>query len=404
MSDDQNEKSQQIFAEVDRSFNEEIDFLRNLIRIQTENPPGEYERITSFIDTFARKNALQTEILETPQEICREAGVEGPKRLSIKTVLGAHGMKPRILLLAHLDTVPIGDEDSWTHGPFSGDLADGRIYGRGSCDCKGRVAAYLFAQLALARVSGDFPAQLTVACTADEEIGGHTGAEYLLETGKLDCDFCVGEGYTWQVYNGFKGLLWARIVIKGKSAHGSTPELGVSVVPALQTILEQVNRYRTTLAPETTLNVGVVKAGAKINMVPDLATAEIDMRLGEEEDVQNALDSLNRLVEKAQNLQSSTSIRLEILNRVNPIAISSDHFLVRTIRSSAEEVSRSQIPVKLWFAHSDTVHFLMKGIPSVNYGVGRAGVAHTTDEHIYVEDLKLATKVIALSASRLVGM
>ncbi len=403
MSKGRDEKSQQIFREIDSHFSDEINFLQELIRIPTVNPPGEYEKIASFIDTFARQNGLRTEVLKTPQDVCRKAEVDGPARLNVTTILGSLRMKPNLLLLAHLDTVPAGNENFWTHGPFSGDVVDGRIYGRGACDCKGRIAAYLFAQLALARTSGEIPGRVTVACTADEELGGYTGAQYLLEAGKLDSDFCIGEGYTWEVFNGFKGLLWVRVSIKGRSAHGSTPQLGVSVVPPLETILKEVSEYRNMLDPETTLNVGVVKAGTKINMVPDLASVEIDMRLGKGHKIRKAFDDLNRLVEKAQRLHSDTSIQLEVLNQVEPISISPDHHLVKTVRSSVEELTGSAIPVRLWFAHSDTVHFLRNGIPSVNYGVGRAGVAHTTDEHIYLDDLKLSTKAVALSALRLMG-
>jgi acetylornithine deacetylase/succinyl-diaminopimelate desuccinylase-like protein len=92
---------------------------------------------------------------------------------------------------------------------------------------------------------------------------------------------------------------------------------------------------------------------------------------------------------------------MDILNKVDPIALTEKHPLVTAVHSSVSEVTGVEIPVKLWFAHSDTLHFLRKGIPAVNYGVGRAGIAHTTDENIELNDLRISTKAIALSIIKL---
>jgi succinyl-diaminopimelate desuccinylase len=396
-----------VFQAIDEAFTEEVSFLKQLIRIPTVNPPGRYDDITTFLTSYASDHGITAEVHETPSEVCQSAGVDSDeRRLSVKMRAGSRGSRPRILLLAHLDTVPAGDASGWKHDPFGGEIVGNRIYGRGALDCKGRIAGYFFAQLALMKTLRELPFEVCVAATADEEIGGTTGAKYHLENGNLDCDYCIGEGYTWEVFNGFKGLLWLRASIKGKSAHGATPQLGVSVVPPLEGLLRELRQYRNELSSrkegkETTLNIGMVRAGTKINMVPDSASVELDLRVGEEYGLQHAIDDISGIVDMLKKTYSGLTFTTEFLNASEPVALSANHELVRAVQSSAEEVTKSQVPVKLWFAHSDTLHFLKKGIPAVNYGVGRPGIAHSTDEYLDLDDLKLSTKAVALSLIKL---
>jgi len=399
--------TENVFQRVDDAFADEIDFLRELIQIPSVNPPGNYEDIATFLSSYANKNGLVTEVHETPAEVCKSAGISTiDRRLSVKINAGSRGQKPRILLLAHLDTVPVGETSDWKHDPFGGETIGNRIYGRGALDCKGRIAAYVFAQLALTRTAGELPFDVCVAATADEEIGGHTGAEYLLEKGYLDCDYCIGEGYTWEVFNGFKGLLWVRVSMRGKSAHAATPQLGVSVVPPLDDFLAEVRNYQGELslrqeASDTTLNIGTVNAGTKINMVPDSGSVELDLRVGKEYGIQRAINDISAIVDKAKKGHPEVTVAMEFLNKSEPVSLNPNNELVKAVQSSAEEVTKTHVPMKLWFAHSDTVHFLKRGIPAVNYGVGRPGIAHSTDEYLDLDDLKLSTKAIALSMIKL---
>jgi len=391
---------------IDQSFEEEVEFLQQLIRIPTENPPGRYEEITKFMVSYLSQRGIAAEVHETPKTACKSAGViSDERRLSLKATAGVPLGKPRILLLAHLDTVPVGDSTTWTHSPFGGEIAGNRIYGRGACDCKGRIAAYVFAQLALKRTV-ELPFEVSVAATADEEIGGQTGAKYLLGEGILDCDYCIGEGYSFEVFNGFKGLLWLRISVQGKSAHGATPQLGSSVVLALPQLLQGIQDYhlklRSTIdSAETTLNVGVVKAGTKINMVPDSASVELDFRVSPGYGLQRVADEISSIVTSIASVHPDLTFSTEILNKSDAIALPSDHLLTTSVQAAAEEVTKTQIPVTFWFAHSDTVHFLRKGIPAVNYGVGGPGIAHSTDEYLNLDELKLSTKAVARSVMKL---
>jgi acetylornithine deacetylase/succinyl-diaminopimelate desuccinylase-like protein len=107
------------------------------------------------------------------------------------------------------------------------------------------------------------------------------------------------------------------------------------------------------------------------------------------------------MADRVAQSHKDVKVKIDFPNRTEPAALPPNHILAKTVQSSVEEVTKTSIPVGLWFAHSDTIHFLRKGIPAVNYGVGRAGVAHTTDEHVELEDLKLSTKAIALAVMKL---
>ncbi len=407
-STEHEEAKRKLFIEIDSAFPREVDFLRKLIAIPSVNPPGKYDEISRFMQNFALQNELNSEILETPAEKVRSAHITSNEpRLNVRISSKSMRSSPRVLLLAHSDTVPPGDLSSWKFDPFGGEMVNGRMYGRGACDCKGRIAAYIFALLALKNVLKTLPSAVSVAITADEEIGGETGAKYLLDNGKLDCEYCIGEGYTWEVFNGFKGLLWCRISIKGVSAHGATPQLGVSVTGPLEEILRQLREYRIRLTSETSsgtsINVGIIRAGTKINMVPDSATVEVDIRVGQTHTVQQVSSDISTIVKRVEEMNHDLSFNLEIMNQSEPISLPIDHELVRVVQASAEEVIGKPIPVKLWFAHSDTMHFLRKGIPAVNYGAGQAGIAHITNEYVDLEDLRLSTKAVALSVLTLIS-
>jgi succinyl-diaminopimelate desuccinylase len=398
-----------VFDIIDQSFDEEIKFLQHLVQFPTVNPPGRYREIAGFLDSFARSQGLKAETFTTPIDVCKSARIASDEpRLSVKFTVGRRGVKPRVLLLAHLDTVPVGGVSSWKHDPFKGEVDDGKIHGRGACDCKGRIAAYVYATLALKKALQDPPSEVTVAATADEEIGGETGAKYLLKNSWLDCDYCIGEGYTREVFNGFKGLLWLRISIAGKSAHGAAPHLGESAVEPFADLFRDLNEYQEKLRSlderaDTTMNVGIVNAGSKINMVPDSASVEIDFRVGRSYKVDRVVSDVSSILGQLKQSHNGRSFNLEVLARSEPIELDAEHALVKNVHSAVEEVTKSKIPVKLWFAHSDTMHFLRSGIPAVNYGVGSPGVPHTADEWVSLEDLRLSTKALALSLIKIMG-
>lgn len=220
---------------------ESVGLLQRLIRHDTVNPPGD-------------ERELQSELLE----LLSDAGFEcellaaEPERPNLIARLSAAGEGPTLAYLGHVDTVK-ADPAEWSRGPWSGDLADGWVWGRGALDMKGQVAAELAAALALAR-SGWRPAagELLLVITADEETGGDLGARWLCEQhpDKVRCDLVVNEGggatisagehrlYTLSV--GEKGIFRIRLKVSGEAGHASMPKIGDNALLKLAPLLARL--------------------------------------------------------------------------------------------------------------------------------------------------------------------
>jgi len=184
-----------------------------------------------------------------------------------------------LVLSGHVDTVPFGDAQ-WANDPLGADLKNGRLYGRGSSDMKGGVAAMVLAALSAARRGSP---GFCVALTAGEETGCG-GASAVRAAGVLRSDsvFVLGEATGNEVRLGHKGATWLRLTARGKAAHGSRPELGVN---AIETLADAITAMRDLDAGDEhphlgrrTTNIGTIAGGAQINLVPDLASMTIDVR------------------------------------------------------------------------------------------------------------------------------
>ena len=197
--------------------------LSDLIRINTANPPGNETAAARYLKQLFDAAGIPNEIIEP---------AEGRG-----SFIARWGMGPKkLLFISHSDVVPAGDD--WDFDPFSGDIRNGMVYGRGAMDCKDLVASQACAMLAIARENIPLGGELIFAATADEETGGALGAEYLCEhhLDKIMADFAINEGaltpitaggkmvYFFQV--GEKGTAWSCLKAKGKAGHGSVPALG----------------------------------------------------------------------------------------------------------------------------------------------------------------------------------
>lgn len=223
---------------------EAVDLLSRLIRINTVNPPGNEAPAQELLAGLLLAVGFECELLEAE-----------PGRPNLVATLGGRSDGPTLAFLSHVDTVP-ANPDEWTFDPWSGELRDGYVLGRGGQDMKDQVASEVAAAVRLAR-SGWRPArgELKVIVTADEEMGAHLGAKWLCEEhpGKVRADLVVNEGagaafeldgrrfYTVAV--GEKGVFRFKLRAHGRAGHGSVPSLGDNAVlrlaPALARLGEQ---------------------------------------------------------------------------------------------------------------------------------------------------------------------
>ena len=248
-----------------------VDLTRRLIGFETVNPPGREGACAAFLADLLSDAGFETALKPL-----------GAARASLVARRGKAGSGPSLAFTGHIDVVPLGSQP-WRHDPFAGEIADGRIYGRGSSDMKAGVAAFVTAAIAEADRLDDGPG-VTLIITAGEETGCD-GAAAIAAEGKLGPAgaLVVGEPTANLPYVGHKGALWLKAVTKGITAHGSMPDEGDNALYKAARVVNRLSDFdfnvaRHAVLGKPTLNVGTLKGGLNINSVPDRAEIEVDIR------------------------------------------------------------------------------------------------------------------------------
>jgi len=307
--------------------------------------------------------------------------------------------------------VPPGD--GWTQDPYGGAVVDGKLYGRAAAVSKSDFATYTFAVRALEAVAAMAGALLKggveLHFTYDEEFGGELGPGWLLARGLTKPDLLIAAGFSYQVVTAHNGCLQFEITLHGKASHAAYPETGIDALQAANRLLtalyahNDVLRARRSQVPGIThpyLNVGRIDGGSNTNVVPGKVVLKIDRRLVPEEDIGVVEAEVRALVEST--VASSPGIRLEMRRILLARALKplpGNRALVDALRGHAEQLFGTTIEVSGSPLYADVRLYGERAIPAVMYGAGPRTVlesnAKRADEHVVLEDLRRATKVVA---------
>ena len=407
---------EKIFDQIDRRADEFLQFTREMVRIPSVNPPGNYEEISRFVDERLKSFGLESRIVSPPEKMVEEKGLRFPRRNVVALLPGGSRTKKGILCV-HLDTVPVANEHLWKHGPFSGEREDGKVWGCGSCDCKGRLASFALALTAIQKAGFTLGGDVILAATADEEIGGELGAGYLVSQGILQGDFCIVEGFLNEMIYGYAGMVHVKIITRGKAAHTALPWRGINAILRMEKVIQALTRAQEKLAQRpsriegmkyTTLNIGVIQGGAKASIVPDYCELEIDGRLVPEDRTDFTLDLVKQEIEKIRDLDPEFPYEFNVIRKNEAYHSDPNSSLIQAIQDSLATVgfSPTPIPVTMSRGGSDMKYFTPKGIPSVAFGAGRRPESniHGADENISEGDFILATKATSATLVKLLGL
>jgi succinyl-diaminopimelate desuccinylase len=352
------------------------ELLQGLIQIKSVNPPGNENQIANFIKKFLLKNNIHSELV--PLEEGRSsviAKIEGKEERDIT-------------LCGHLDTVRVKEED-WTKPPLQGLVENGRMYGRGASDMKGGVAAILYTAVLLKRRGITPKKTVQLALTADEE-WGYRGAKSLADEGYFNrTDFLIiTEPSNLQISTGEKGELWVKAKFFGKSAHGSTPEVGVNtVIPGSILIVNVIKEYEKifkadTFWGKTSMNIGQFHGGVQVNIVPNYSEIDFDFRVISEEDKEKAIELVTKI---GKEIAKKYKVRFaeEIFNYHPPIFTGSDNPYVEKFLQAAG--AREAIITK--YCTDGATIIPIKKMPFIIFGPGDIAQAHQNDEYIELESL-----------------
>ena len=394
-----------------------VSVLQDLIRIPTVSPQGEgYEEAASLLARELESAGFKVEVVKVPGDYA-EKECPTASRSPRFIVYGWRGQGKALHFNGHYDVVPGGPGWSVTD-PFKPRMVNGRIYGRGAVDMKGGIAAVLGAFKALAD-AGAWPdsLRLEAAFVPDEEIGGECGTGYLVKSMGIRPEFVVipePSGLD-RVWYGHKGLLWAKVRVRGRTAHGSMPWLGENAFLAasrLALALSQAlsaayssRRSRHPIEPPEaaypTFTIGGragVPGGGKTNQVPGEFEFTIDRRLIPEETVEGALAEIEALVRFiSQGVGVDASV--EKVTGMEPAASKLDTLYKTLSRVVVEIVGVEPRPV-ICPGGLDLRYYTAVGSEALSYGP-RGDLAHAPDEYIEVEELEKLIAVFARLPARL---
>ena len=274
---------------IDRNFPREVDFLKALVRVPSDNPPGDCARHAEEAARLLAGLGFAVERHRPPDAQVKRYGMVSVTNLVVRERFGT-GTGPMIALNAHGDVVPPGQ--GWTHDPYGAEEKGGAIYGRGAAVSKSDFATYAFALLALKSNPAGLNGTIELHLTYDEEAGGFVGPKWLLDEKISKPDLAISAGFSYAVVTAHNGVLHLEVTVKGRQAHAAMPESGADALEAANAVLTALYAERKKLARTKSkspgigspkLTVGLISGGINTNVVPDRIVMRLDRRLIPEE-------------------------------------------------------------------------------------------------------------------------
>jgi succinyl-diaminopimelate desuccinylase len=409
---------QEVLRQVDRLSSQLVELTRALVRVPTVNPPGDsYAVFADLIGSELRNLGYRLEQL--PAEGMHEHSAQHP-RINVVGTLGSGG--PVLHFNGHYDVVPA--YGGWTVDPFGAEVRDGRVYGRGTCDQKGGIAASIIAVEAVRQAGVELHGTIEQSATPDEESGGFAGVAWLCDQGRLAKDrqryVVITEPLDPErVAIGHRGVYWFDVITLGRVGHGSMPGLAANAADEMARLIGAINselkpRLATRLSeapveppgartPSINLNAlhaGQLQQGWQTPCVPDRCTATFDRRFIHEESFPSVKAEIVELLDR-----QGVRYELRDVMRVDPLLLPGHMDLARTACEAINDVMMVEPKTIASPGTFDIKHVLRRaGIADcIGYGPGRLVLAHQPDEYVAIDDLVASAKVMALLTLRLLG-
>ncbi len=389
-----------VLQRIEDSREEAIALLADLVRAESVNPPGDTRKAVEVIRRAAGTFTEDVEIVSCEETVP-----------NVFVTLNPRG-RPQLLYNGHLDTVPVGDEANWEVDPLGAVIRHNRMYGRGVADMKGGVAAMLMAAKALAVERVPLKGSLVLSFVGDEETGAGKGAGYLMQNGYYSPDMVVVGEITndSRIAIAEKGIIVYVLTTKGRTAHGSTPWVGVNAIDKMTKILYRLqtdlmpalSRRESGLLPPATMNIGTIKGGVSFNVVADSCEVVIDRRTLPDETIEGVTREVQDVIDRVKAEDPEVDASLVQLAAASPFETSPDETICRLAEKTMQELGRPSDFVG-YEQVCDGRIFSEKGIPTIVMGPGTASKAHTPDENLELDQYMDAIKVYALLAMNAVG-
>jgi acetylornithine deacetylase/succinyl-diaminopimelate desuccinylase family protein len=375
-----------------------IDLTRRMVAVPTENPPGNEGPVAQVLGDYLAAAGLDVRFTQVR-----------PNRPNVVATLPGTREGPALLYTGHTDTMPLSGQ--WTYDPHGGVIRDGKLYGRGSADMKGGLAAMAVAAAAIARSGAQLEGTLILAAVIDEEAGS-AGTDRLVQDG-IRADWAVISEPTNNVpVIVSNGQVDYEFILRGQSGHGSTPSEGrnaiydgIRLVQALRALMETEFSGRDyPLVGRPSFSVGTFESGVQTSVIPDYCRITLDRRVVPSETVDEAIAEVENLLAGLRREDPRFDAEMSVFVRIDPGTIPASSPVVQALRTAAARVCGADPGVAGLRATTDAATLCNQGgIPTLIMGPGSIDEAHKADEFVPVAQIKDAARIFALGALRLLG-
>lgn len=397
---------------IDAEWARQVDFLKSLVRVASDNPPGDCAPHAEAAAAGLEELGFTVERHPVPEALVRQNGMISATNLIIRKSFGT-GSGPVVALNAHGDVVPPGE--GWSVDPYGATERNGAIYGRGVAVSKSDFATYAFALKALEESGRPLDGGVELHFTYDEEAGGMIGPKWLVDQKLTEADYAISAGFSYAITVAHNGCLHLEVILRGKQAHAAMPATGrdalEAAVPVLQAVYGERRRLGSIVSKEAgigspQITVGLISGGINTNVVPDRVSIRIDRRIIPEEDGNTVEAELTRLIEAAVPAASGVTVECRRIMLAEPLRpLDGVSRLVDVVSRQARSVLGIEVGPTGVPLYTDARHYAAAGIPTILYGAGPRSIleanAHGADEHLELADLRAATEIVALSLAEL---
>jgi succinyl-diaminopimelate desuccinylase len=384
-----------------------VSLARDLVRIpsvvRAGDPTGTEAAVADYVERWLRSEGFAVEVHEV-----------APGRPNVLATLGDAEAGRSLLLEGHTDVVTEGDASEWTHPPFGADLADGRIYGRGSADMKSGLAAAMIAAAVIKRSGVRLGGRLVVGALVDEE-GDMIGVRHLCTTalGHTLSAAIICEPEQNELCLEQRGVVWARVTVRGRMAHGAMPEAGVNPItalgallheaPALERRLRRLCRRSPHLRPPTvtpTIAQAPVQGVPQSNVIPSTAQATLDIRLTPGPDAESVAKEIDTACQRVMEACPGATVEWRPVNgyRLATRTERSEPLVRAMVQGVRQATGRAPRFGGVPGSTDGTILRMTLGIPIVTCGPGHRLIPHQVDEYVEVGELVDAAKIYVASA------
>ncbi len=402
----------QIVRWIDEDRDVLVDLLGEFVRAKSPNPPGDTRDAAQVLCRFLEERELPFRVVaseETMPNIVGTFDCAEPGR--------------HLVFNGHIDVFPVGDGGTWSHDPWSGRVENGRIYGRGVNDMKAGTASIVFAYMYLHRLRDRLGGRVTLTAVSDEETFGPHGARHLVETcPEVLGDVCLSTEPTGieTVRFAEKAPNWLIFTVRTSGAHGAythksenaneiaarlildllslrdmevaTPDVVTRALDGVDAVVDRVaSPGAAKLLRKVSVNIGVVRGGVKVNMLPGTCVVEADVRLPIGVDPDDLVRAAERIVARYP------AVTMEVASKVAPLWSDPEHEMCRLIQSNVEALAGFVPPAVVSLPGTDVRLWRGRGIPAYVYGVTPYNVA-MADEYVEIDELIHVLKAHTLSA------